>query len=84
MPLLQIIDGRFNSLQTGKPIQRHNMMQSLPQDAEMVSIPFKRESLSKVQNKVGRTLTQSVAGVSIPFKRESLSKVSEKRTSFTN
>ena len=35
----------FNSLQTGKPIQR--LLMIYPTDQSPVSIPFKRESLSK-------------------------------------
>ena len=42
---------RFNSLQTGKPIQRKSNEKYLHFKREyFVSIPFKRESLSKVTN----------------------------------
>ena len=53
---------RFNSLQTGKRIQSPRLFVG-----QNVSIPFKRESVSKVN-----VLTGGV--VSIPFKRESVSK----------
>ena len=61
---------RFNSLQTGKPIQslqiRHRILNRV-----CVSIPFKRESLSKGELLYPFTVQVTV---SIPFKRESLSK----------
>ena len=62
----------FNSLQTGKRIQRKK---GLPQRSThlRVSIPFKRESVSK--EFAGRHFTSGGNGVSIPFKRESVSKV---------
>ena len=63
----------FNSLQTGNPIQRDS------QSAEFgvgvtVSIPFKRETLSKVHWTEAEMRAQNCI-VSIPFKRETLSKV---------
>ena len=61
----------FNSLQTGKRIQSHNP-KSRCQTTHLVSIPFKRESVSKVQP---LTTTFPKSPVSIPFKRESVSKV---------
>ena len=62
----------FNSLQTGKPIQR-----TLTEQIRRVkvSIPFKRESLSKERNLRSRFSGDKLNLVSIPFKRESLSKV---------
>ena len=61
----------FNSLQTGKRIQSDKLTQfaTVPD----VSIPFKRESVSKV---VSHEVSQDISGssVSIPFKRESVSK----------
>ena len=65
----------FNSLQTGKPIQR-NCNESWRSRRKPVSIPFKRESLSKAEL---RQIIDSLARVSIPFKRESLSKVCVRR-----
>ena len=62
---------RFNSLQTGKPIQRKQPSHHLLLQNYLVSIPFKRESLSKGENLFRQTVGRSV---SIPFKRESLSK----------
>ena len=87
----------FNSLQTGKHIQRvaagnvkahHPSLFQFPSNGKAypkavtestsddgvnrVSIPFKRESISKVNLKGTTTLTKSL--VSIPFKRESISK----------
>ena len=66
----------FNSLQTGKSIQRGRLHRGWLQ--EKVSIPFKRESLSKVLNKTW--LAKHCSHVSIPFKRESLSKVRRQDT----
>ena len=63
----------FNSLQTGKPIQS-NFVQSQTELTELVSIPFKRESLSKESWNRRVWIHRRV---SIPFKRESLSKESE-------
>ena len=62
----------FNSLQTGKRIQSPNHC-GLEKVLKKVSIPFKRESVSKVEIKFKIVETQ--AEVSIPFKRESVSKV---------
>ena len=62
----------FNSLQTGRCIQR-----SFPEEGKgglyvHVSIPFKREGVSKATTV---TRNGSVVAVSIPFKREGVSKV---------
>ena len=65
----------FNSLQTGKRIQspgKHLIAVSMT----TVSIPFKRESVSKGRNNKKTTEEKKV---SIPFKRESVSKVRRKR-----
>ena len=66
-------DVRFNSLQTGKPIQSPAWHECQIYGRTCVSIPFKRESLSKVRivRSIGWRLNPLV---SIPFKRESLSK----------
>ena len=62
----------FNSLQTGKRIQSDRVSDDNG-DLVIVSIPFKRESGSKVQSERDeRVLTMLI--VSIPFKRESGSK----------
>ena len=61
----------FNSLQTGKHIQSRRIT-AAPHSYQWVSIPFKRETISKENNYdfgLGVTL------VSIPFKRETISKV---------
>ena len=71
----------FNSLQTGKPIQRHGIRRGQSVRQHPVSIPFKRESLSKV---LKEARTEAVAFVSIPFKRESLSKVAENFATLSN
>ena len=63
----------FNSLQTGKPIQRPSAGGGKSKAEIRVSIPFKRESLSKVNGDNPRILA-GAHDVSIPFKRESLSK----------
>ena len=63
----------FHSLQTGKPIQSHNPC-GLSSGA-VVSIPFKRESLSKEHGRSDPPCGH--CEVSIPFKRESLSKAAE-------
>ena len=60
----------FNSLQTGKRIQSHR--RDCTRRRRFVSIPFKRESGSKVDRMV--QLNILTARVSIPFKRESGSK----------
>ena len=70
-------DYGFNSLQTGKPIQSPHL-NSLPKML-VVSIPFKRESLSKVDYSASLMFI-STSLVSIPFKRESLSKVVKRGT----
>ena len=64
----------FNSLQTGKYIQSnaHNAWKS--DLSGSVSIPFKRESISKESGKM-ETSKSPIQYVSIPFKRESISKV---------
>ena len=63
--------GSFNSLQTGKPIQ--SQLETASDFVNpSVSIPFKRESLSKGYNEIQREKREE--SVSIPFKRESLSK----------
>ena len=61
----------FNSLQTGKCIERscEGCTEASP---AFVSIPFKRESASKV---IKLDILQRLDRVSIPFKRESASKV---------
>ena len=63
----------FHSLQTGKPIQSflHFFVWKCSELGRHVSIPFKRESLSKAR---GKPMQFSICSVSIPFKRESLSK----------
>ena len=61
----------FNSLQTGKHIQRGNR-RIRKRHTTTVSIPFKRESISK-ETFSGSPLANRL--VSIPFKRESGSKV---------
>ena len=68
---MHLVYSSFNSLQTGKPIQRAHSTSPLP--SRMVSIPFKRESLSKVVAPE-EDYKMIVQKVSIPFKRESLSK----------
>ena len=62
----------FNSLQTGKPIQRCVSINFWLSHYH-VSIPFKRESLSKEDVQL-QTIEDAGKKVSIPFKRESLSK----------
>ena len=59
----------FNSLQTGKCIQ--SLCNACPTTGYSVSIPFKRESVSKEVNYQGFLRNDQV---SIPFKRESVSK----------
>ena len=66
----------FNSLQTGKCIQR-TICNDCVSFVCNVSIPFKRESVSKGKF-YGLKLRFTVT-VSIPFKRESVSKVSRTR-----
>ena len=61
----------FNSLQTGKRIQSL-VLWVLIRTFKKVSIPFKRESVSKEDLVVVKTI--GAAEVSIPFKRESVSK----------
>ena len=63
----------FNSLQTGKPIQSLMYARPVPVPSIAVSIPFKRESLSKAN--IRERVSREDKKVSIPFKRESLSKV---------
>ena len=65
------IDIVFNSLQTGKRIQSGGNDHT-GDGPSTVSIPFKRESVSKDDNRKSFGTTTSV---SIPFKRESVSKV---------
>ena len=62
----------FNSLQTGKQIQTIRSETYLI-SAKKVSIPFKRESRSKLIKKIPLYLFY-ILWVSIPFKRESRSK----------
>ena len=63
----------FNSLQTGKRIQSaFGGSSSAPKNLN-VSIPFKRESVSKDREDTPAERRKAV--VSIPFKRESVSKV---------
>ena len=59
----------FNSLQTGKCIQRLKMKKKAASLSQQVSIPFKRESVFRGK-KLSLGLTSS--NVSIPFKRESV------------
>ena len=61
----------FNSLQTGKRIQSQHKGAT---HQTTVSIPFKRESVSKVGSMNGRLEMANGLIVSIPFKRESVSK----------
>ena len=61
----------FNSLQTGKGIQSMKAF-SFFQGRLKVSIPFKRERVSKGENT--RTRRRQTQLVSIPFKRERVSK----------
>ncbi len=69
----------FNSLQTGKYIQRRYLKPYCSKHI-LVSIPFKRESISKV--KIKKNWSGDTEGVSIPFKRESISKGIELITKF--
>ena len=62
----------FNSLQTGKYIQRILDKEQQMRISTNVSIPFKRESISKENPNSGGLGTGT--DVSIPFKRESISK----------
>ena len=65
----------FNSLQTGRCIQREIFL--LPsRQFENVSIPFKREGVYKAGEGSGRPRRQ-FRQVSIPFKREGVYKVGE-------
>ena len=59
----------FNSLQTGKHIQR-DISADIEFHHDYVSIPFKRESIYKEK----RRSTLCRICVSIPFKRESIYK----------
>ena len=77
-PLLQ--EDSFNSLQTGKCIQRRQI-QLHHRTRGLVSIPFKRESVSKGDC---RRRLHGRYRVSIPFKRESVSKVISTRTAWTD
>ena len=61
---------RFNSLQTGKHIQ--SISSRRKGSKSRVSIPFKRESISKASLIDFGTI--KIKKVSIPFKRESISK----------
>ena len=62
----------FNSLQTGKCIS--SKVSVKPSEREMVvSIPFKRESVSQVHGNDNVKDAVSIEKVSIPFKRESVS-----------
>ena len=76
-----MVDGteRFNSLQTGKHIQRILNEARLSEDTDVVSIPFKRESISKVKKNLRTFYNQFRRKVSIPFKRESISKALKNR-----
>ena len=64
----------FNSLQTGRHIQRDGVLMATG-TATAVSIPFKREGISKAADPRGIEFGQFV---SIPFKREGISKVTQK------
>ena len=66
----------FNSLPTGKPIQRQLPKANRGPCGHFVSIPFNRESLSKAIGGFGALGARHQ--VSIPFNRESLSKVKRK------
>ena len=61
----------FNSLQTGKRIQSIERVTGRRKVEYTVSIPFKRESVSKGKKRRAR---MKGIKVSIPFKRESVSK----------
>ena len=63
----------FNSLQTGKRIQRIGRA-CKQSNQQQVSIPFKRESVSKAEY-YSYWIRAKWPYVSIPFKRESVSKV---------
>ena len=67
MSVSAVRDTRFNSLQTGKPIQRRTHRSCIAVGFEKVSIPFKRESLSKAKDDHG--IDAQGYFVSIPFKR---------------
>ena len=68
---------RFNSLQTGKRIQRLLSLARSICYIRRVSIPFKRESVSKGYTQDGN---QGILNnVSIPFKRESVSQAGDTR-----
>ena len=69
----------FNSLQTGKYIQRRRKHMKHSRCCS-VSIPFKRESISKGKFSTHDRLTN--LSVSIPFKRESISKALQERSFF--
>ena len=73
------VDEGFNSLQTGKHIQRDHKSLGLTRNLK-VSIPFKRESVSKAIELL--PLATGVGVVSIPFKRESVSKAYRKRSAY--
>ena len=68
------VSSSFNSLQTGKHIQRGRTLK-VAGTGDFVSIPFKRESISK--GVTGRRGDVDPERVSIPFKRESISKVGQ-------
>ena len=61
----------FNSLQTGNHIQSRTYLNGIP-GSDLVSIPFKRETISKVSRRISLMVVQGC--VSIPFKRETISK----------
>ena len=62
----------FNSLQTGRCIQSIETLQAALPTVAYVSIPFKREGVSKGHK--GLDLGKPMYVVSIPFKREGVSK----------
>ena len=64
----------FNSLQTGRHIQSPTERAKLGRRCARVSIPFKREGISKV-GEVSDVVNSEI--VSIPFKREGISKESQ-------
>ena len=72
------VEKGFNSLQTGKCIQSNPSLLPGLGGKHSVSIPFKRESVSKVHGKVDG-IQGSIDSVSIPFKRESVSKANSKQ-----
>ena len=76
MPFSIFLDTSFNSLQTGKRIQSQlKQPNDLADCMNLVSIPFKRESVSKEYDTSRTICSQVPKYVSIPFKRERVAKV---------